>query len=201
MAWREECIGAAHCTASFGTSIRFSNNAYVSNIFAQVPANSSDDESATLTSYLSTVTRIVNERVKGSFGLSLIVQAGTEKLHKAAVDAAAEALDYGFVGINMHPSIGLLSAQTYWGTYARPGSDLTADAGFRQTPVAGNSLMLRGAFKSVNRMAFESYLHQLPLRHHGTSLRTARTTSVSVIDGFRGFWRGINDKSTLPGQE
>lgn len=153
-----------------------------------------------LASYLEAAVALVNTRVRGAFAANVVAQNKLDKASRALVDKALDDLEYGFVGLNMPPLVAPLAAQAHWGAYA--GADGQAvDAGFRQTSVAGNALMLRGVRKSVSRLPFESFLHQLPPEHFHTLLRTARTTAVSLVDGLRGFWRGINDKTTIPGQD
>ncbi|KFM28865.1 hypothetical protein F751_4340 [Auxenochlorella protothecoides] len=159
-------------------------------------ATDAGSEEELLISFLDRAVRAVNEDVQGSFGMTLVAHGATQKRYAAQLDAALAAVRYGVVVVNANLGLGLWSAQTHWGVHG--GAAEVAPGRTLRLGSTQNSLLYDEGVKGVVRFPFETYLHILPPEYRSITMRASRQLAVGIVDGMRGFLRGLKDKSWAP---
>mgnify|MGYP001093491344 FL=1 len=101
--------------------------------------------------FIPAAVELVNSKVVGTLGCTLIIDKSTEKENADVVDEAIEKLEYGTITLNAFTGIGFALGQTSWGAY--PKHDLqNVGSGIG---VVHNTFMLQNVQKSVIRAPFK----------------------------------------------
>jgi acyl-CoA reductase-like NAD-dependent aldehyde dehydrogenase len=140
---------------------------------------------ATAAEFLRHATDFANGILPGTLGATLIIDPGTEKSDRQAVDAAIAGLRYGTVGVNCWSAVGFLLGYTPWGAY--PGhtrQDIGSGTGF-----VHNAFMIEDVEKTVIRAPFAPVPRSLlttspslsPKPPYFVTSRTGRTTVERLV--------------------
>lgn len=112
---------------------------------------------STVEEYLRNAVEFANDRLAGNLGANILVDPGTAKRHRAAVDRAVADLRYGCIGVNAWSAVVFLASRAAWGAYAgNTISDIQSGAG-----VVHNALMLEGTQKNVLWAPFRPFPRSL----------------------------------------
>ncbi len=100
---------------------------------------------ATTPEYLRNAVEFANTRLAGNLGANVLVDPGTARRYRAALDRAVADLRYGCIGVNAWSAFVFLSSRAAWGAYAgNTTDDIGSGSGY-----VHNALMLDRPQKNV----------------------------------------------------